>query len=122
MMSTRQLKFSRLIQKELGNVFQRDQKSFFSGNIISVTQVEVTPDFSIAHVHLSLVLSGDKEKMMEKVQLHKGDIKRNLSKSIGKQVRKIPDLKFHLDDGVEHALKMNTIFRDLNIPPEADES
>ena len=118
MTSTRQLKFSRLLQKELGEVFQRDQKSFFSGNIISVTHVEVTPDFSIAHVHLSLVLEGDKEEMLEKIQLHKSDIKRNLSRSIGKKVRKIPDLKFHLDLGAEHAEKMNSIFRNLNIPPE----
>jgi len=118
MTSTRQLKFSRLIQKELGELFQRDQKSFFSGNIISVTQVEVTPDFSIAHVHLSLVLDGDKEKMLEIVQTHKGAIKRNLSKSIGKKVRKIPDLKFHLDLGAEHAQKMNDIFKNLGIPPE----
>ena len=120
-MSTRQLKFSRLIQKELGAVFQRDQKSLFPGNIISVTQVEVTPDFSIAHVHLSLVLSDNKEKILEKVQQHKGDIKRYLSKSIGKQVRKIPDLIFHLDDGVEHTQKMNAIFKNLDIPPGADE-
>jgi ribosome-binding factor A len=115
------LKFSRLLQKELGAVFQRDQKSFFSGNIISVTHVEVTPDFSIAHVHLSMVLAGDKEKLLETVQIHKGDIKRSLSKSIGRQVRKIPELKFHLDDGAEHAQKMNAIFRDLNIPPATED-
>lgn len=118
MTSTRQLKFSRLIQKELGELFQRDQKSFFSGNIISVTQVDVTPDFSIAHVYLGLVLDGDKEEMMKKVQFHKGDIKRNLSRSIGRKVRKIPDLNFHLDLGAEHAQKMENIFKNLNIPPE----
>ena len=118
MTSTRQLKFSRLIQKELGELFQRDQKSFFSGNIISVTQVEVTPDFSIAHIYLSLVIDGDKEGMLEKVQSHKSEIKRNLSRSIGKKVRKIPDLNFHLDLGAEHAQKMDNIFKNLNIPPE----
>ena len=120
MTSTRQLKFSRLLQKELGELFQRDQKSFFSGNIISVTQVDVTPDFSIAHVYLSLVLAGDKEEMLRKVQSHKGDIKRSLSKNIGKKVRKIPEIIFHLDLGAEHADKMNEIFRDLNIPPEVE--
>jgi len=120
MTSTRQLKFSRLIQKELGELFQRDQKSFFSGNIISVTQVEVSPDFSIAHVYLSLVLDGDKEEMLENVQSHKGSIKKNLSRSIGKKVRKIPEIIFHLDLGAEHAEKMNTIFKDLNIPPEEE--
>ena len=58
------------------------------------------------------------ELILEKVQSHKGDIKKNLSKTIGKKVRKIPDIIFHLDQGAEHAQKMNEIFRDLNIPPE----
>ncbi|NJN28474.1 MAG: ribosome-binding factor A [Cyclobacteriaceae bacterium] len=83
MTSTRQLKFSKLIQKELSEVFQKDQKSIFTGNIISVTQVEMTPDLSVAHVHLGLLLDGDKEKMLEVVQQHKGEIKRSLSRSIG---------------------------------------
>ena len=118
MTSTRQLKFSRMMQKELGEIFQRDQKGLFRGNIISVTQVDVTPDFSIAHVYLSLVLDGEKEKVLARVRSHKSDIKRYLSKSIGKKVRKIPDLEFHLDLGAEHAQKMDAIFKNLNIPPE----
>lgn len=118
MTSTRQLKFSRLIQKELSEIFQKDQKSLFTGNIISVTMVEMTPDLSIAHVHLGLLLDGDKEKMLEIVQQHKGEIKRSLSKTIGKQVRKIPELIFHLDLGAEHAQKMNDLLKNLHIPPE----
>lgn len=120
MTSTRQLKFSRLIQKELAAIFQKDQKSFFAGNIISVTQVDVSPDFSIADVYLSLLLDKDKDTMLEVVQNHKGNIKRSLSKNIGKHVRRIPELKFHLDLGAEHAQKMDDIFRNLHIPP-ADE-
>jgi ribosome-binding factor A len=122
MTSTRQLKFSRLIQKELGEVFQKDQKSIFSGNIISVTQVEVTPDFSYAHIYLSLILDGDKEHMIETVKQNKGLIKRSLSKNIGKQVRKIPDLIFHLDLGAEHAQKMDQILKNLHIPPSDENS
>ena len=119
-MSTRQLKFSRLIQKELSSAFQRDPKGYFSGNIISITQVEVTPDFSIAHIYLSMLLNKDKEKMLQVVQQHKGDLKKALSRQIGKQVRKIPELVFHLDLGAEHAQKMNDLFKNLNIPPEEE--
>lgn len=121
MASTRQLKFARLIQKELATIFQKDQKSFFSGNIISVTQVDVSPDFSIAHVYLSLVLDKDKDSMLEIVNHHMGGIKRSLSKNVGRQVRKIPELKFHLDLGAEHALKMESIFRNLNDPSSKEE-
>ncbi len=121
MTSTRQLKFSRLIQKELADIFQKDQKSIFQGNIISVTHVEVSPDFSIAHVQLSMLLDKEKEKMLENVNIHKSNIKRSLSKRIGKQTRKIPDLIFHLDHGAEHAQKMDMIFRNLHIPPAEED-
>ena len=117
MTSTRQLKFSRLIQKEIADIFQKDQKSLFTGNIISVTRVDVSPDFSVANVFLSLVLDKDKDQMLEVVNHRKGDIKKNLSRSIGKQTRKIPDLIFHLDHGAEHAEKMENLFKNLNIPP-----
>ena len=120
MTSTRQLKFSRLIQKELADIFQKDQKSLFHGNIISVTHVEVSPDFSIAHVQLSLLLDKDKDHMLEIVNSNKGNIKKSLSKRIGKQTRKIPDIVFHLDHGAEHAQKMDKILRDLRIPPADD--
>ena len=86
-----------------------------------MTQVDVSPDFSIADVYLSLVLDRDKEKMLEIVQNHKGNIKRSLSKNIGKQVRRIPELKFHLDLGAEHAQKMDEIFRKLHTPPTEDD-
>ena len=39
-------KVSRLIQKELSNVFNIDLSNQFSGIIISVTTVRITPDFS----------------------------------------------------------------------------
>ena len=120
MNSTRQLKFSRLIQRELAEIFQRDQKSLFSGNIISVTNVEVSPDLSIAHAQLSMLLDQDKERMMQIVTSHKGEIKRSLGVRIGKQVRKIPELVFHLDLGAEHAQKMNQLLKDLQIPPNSD--
>ena len=38
-------KVSRLIQKELSNVFNIDLSNQFSGIIISVTTVRITPDF-----------------------------------------------------------------------------
>ncbi len=120
MTSTRQLKFSRLIQKELADIFQKDQKSFFTGNIISVTHVEVSPDFSVANIFLSVILEKDKDQLLSAVNHHKGAIKKNLSKRIGKHTRRIPDLIFNLDQGAEHAQKMENLFKNLNIPPEEE--
>ncbi|MBC8111527.1 MAG: ribosome-binding factor A, partial [Verrucomicrobia bacterium] len=43
MESKRQQKFARLIQKDLGEIFQRETKELFEGIFITVTEVKVTP-------------------------------------------------------------------------------
>ena len=53
MESTRQSKISRLIQKELSEIFLLEAKSM-PGVILTVSAVRVTPDLSIAYVHLSI--------------------------------------------------------------------
>ncbi|HBH22939.1 MAG TPA: 30S ribosome-binding factor RbfA [Cytophagales bacterium] len=118
MESKRQQKFSRLIQKELGYIFQRDGKSYFSDNMISVTKVDMSPDLSVAKVYLSLVIQRDKDKMMELVDRKKSEIRKDLGNRIGKQVRRIPELIFYLDDSAAYADKMDQLFRNLDIPEE----
>lgn len=47
-------KIARLVQKELGNYFQRNSRAMFEGKMITVTAVRVTADLSLAKVYLSL--------------------------------------------------------------------
>ena len=53
MESTRQNKIARLIQKDLGTIFQQNSR-LFDGAMISVTKVNVAKDLSIARVYVSL--------------------------------------------------------------------
>ena len=52
--STRQNKISRLIQKELAGIFISELKSDFQGMLISVTEVRITSDLSLARCFLSI--------------------------------------------------------------------
>jgi ribosome-binding factor A len=100
--STRQQKVSRLLQKDLGEIFQREATSFSSGAMITVTKVHVTKDLAIAKVYLSLFATPDKQKMLEEIKFHSGEIRYKLGKKIGKQVRVIPELHFYLDDSLDY--------------------
>ena len=53
MESTRQSKISRLIQKELSDIFLMQAKSM-NGVLVSVTAVRISPDLSIARVYISV--------------------------------------------------------------------
>ena len=65
--SQRQLKVSRLLQKELGEIFQRETRLLFGNALITVTQVRVSPDLGIAKVYLSFMLVEDKKAMLDMV-------------------------------------------------------
>ena len=49
--SVRQNKVSRLIQRDLSEMFQKECKEYTEGAMLSVTAVRVSPDLSYAKVY-----------------------------------------------------------------------
>ena len=119
--STRQHKFGRLIQKELSDIFQRDKRGILENTFITISDVEMSPDLSVAKVYISMMLAKDKQKTLEKLNRGKGDIRKALAEKIRKQVRVIPELIFIIDETEENAIKIEELIKSLNIPP-ADKS
>src|SRR5688572_28213592 len=115
--TTRQQKFSRLIQKELSDIFQQDRKGLLGNTFITIADVKVSPDLSVAKVFISMMLAKEKEKTFEKLKLHKRDIRKALGDKIGKQVRIIPELIFVIDEVEENAKKIEDLIKNLDIPP-----
>jgi ribosome-binding factor A len=121
MESKRQNKFSRLLQKELGEIFQRDQKHLFHNTFITVTKVNVSPDLGVAKVYLSFLMVKDVDQQMHRIEMHKKDIRKQLGNRISNQVRKVPELVFFHDDSSEYAAKIDSLLANLDIPPADDE-
>jgi ribosome-binding factor A len=113
----RQQKYARLLQKELGEIFQRDTKSLFNGHFITVTTVRVSPDLGIAKVYLSFLLVEDKQKLLEYINEQAKTIRKMLGVKIRNQARIIPELHFYLDDNVEYASNIDQLFSKITIPP-----
>jgi ribosome-binding factor A len=115
--STRQQKYSRLIQKELGNIFQNDIKNMFGKAFISVNTVRISPDLSVAKAYLSFMMVDNKQEALESVKAQVKPIRKLLGDKIRKQARIIPELIFYLDDNVDYAAKMDVLFSNIEIPP-----
>lgn len=117
MESKRQLKFSRLIQKELAEIFQRDVKSMFSNVFLTVTHVGMSPDLGVAKVYLSIMLAPNKAEVLNHINENKKIIRNFLAQKIKRDVRIIPELIFYIDDSTEYASEMDKLIRGLDIPP-----
>lgn len=100
--SQRQLKIARLIQKEIGDIFQREGRSKFGPGMITVTHVKITKDLSIARIHVSLFNISDKNELLTVIRSHGNDIRYQLGKRIRNQVRIIPELEFFIDDSLDY--------------------
>ncbi len=116
MESKRQQKHSKLLQKELGDIFQKEAKHLVGRAMVTITHVMVSPDLGFAKVYLSF-LNADPKATYELINDHKKEIRHALAKRIGKSVRIIPEIAFFPDDSASYAQHMDKVISDLNIPP-----
>jgi ribosome-binding factor A len=121
MSSTRQLKYSKLIQKELSEIFQQDKRGILDNAFVTIADVRMSPDLSVAKVYISMLLAKEKEKTLEKINTRKSEIRKALGNKIGKQVRIIPELIFYKDDVEENAQHLDELIKNLHIPPSTPE-
>jgi len=115
--TTRQQKYSKLIQKELSDIFLRDKRGILDNAFITIADVRMSPDLSVARVYISMLLVKEKEKVLENITLRKSEIRKALGNRIGKQVRIIPELIFFKDEVEENATRLDELIKNLNIPP-----
>ena len=101
METTRQNKIARLIQKELSDIFLLQAKSM-NGVIVSVTNVRITPDLSIAHAYVSVFPSAKSEDIVSNLNSNMKSIRYELGTRVRFQLRIIPELKFHVDDSLDY--------------------
>ena len=67
---------------------------------VTVTRVDLTPDFRTAHVHVGILAAGpDREKTLVGLRQAAGFVRRELGKKL--HVRHTPEIAFHYDGGLD---------------------
>lgn len=108
METTRQQKISRLLQKELSEIF-RQQTAKTHGTLVSVSQVRVSPDLSVAKAYLSIFPSEKADEMIKSINASSRTVRYELAQKVRYQLRKIPELQFYLDDSLDYIDKIDAL-------------
>jgi ribosome-binding factor A len=111
MESNRQQKINRLIQKELSEIFLLETKKMH-GVFISVTNVRVSPDLGIAHAYLSVFPSERADDLIRNINENVKSVRYDLGKRVGKQLRVVPELTFHVDDSLDYIENIDRLLKD----------
>ena len=107
----RQNKVSKLIQKDLSEMFQKDCKEYAIGAMLSITTVRVSPDLSYAKIYVSIFPSDRVDAVMESLKGHNKSIRFILGRKVGKQMRIIPELRFFVDDSLDYIDKIDELLK-----------
>ncbi len=109
--TTRQNKISRLIQKELSDIFVRESKEWVKNVMITVSVVRVTPDLAIAKVYLSVFPSERKDEVLKAIEENAKKIRGEMGNRVRNQLRVIPELHFYIDDSLDYIENIDKLLK-----------
>lgn len=110
MEGTRLNKIGRLLQKELGDIFQK-QTQGMPGILISVSAVRVSPDLGNAKVYLSIFPSEKGEELLKAIRTNAKAVRFDLGKRVRTQLRIIPELTFFIDDSLDYIENIDNLLK-----------
>jgi ribosome-binding factor A len=120
-MSIRTERVAELIQRELGNIFQKELPR--NGTLTTIVAVKTTPDLSIARVYLS-VLGGKElaQSMLGHIKKESKFFRKELSLKLRNHFRQMPELEFYLDEVAEKAARIEELLKIANAQPKSTDN
>ena len=111
METTRQTKVSKLLQKELSVIFQKETHQFLGNILVTVTGVRISPDLSVAKAYLSIFPVEKPKEALAVLNENKKMFRTILGNSCRHQLRIVPELIFYLDDSAEYAEEIDRLLK-----------
>jgi len=102
MESTRQKKVSRLIQKEVADIFLRKGGELAHGKMVSVTKVRISPDLSFAKIYISIYPSVGEDDVLKTIHDLSSKIRFEMGQKVRRQLRIVPEIAFFIDDSLDY--------------------
>lgn len=109
--STRQLKVARELQRDLAEIIRSRGMAAFGGAMLTVSEVRISPDLSIAKVYVSVFPSDKQESVMHILEEESRPIRGELGRRVAKQLRIVPELTFFLDTTLDYAEHIDSLLK-----------
>lgn len=109
--STRQLKVAREIQKDLAEIIRSKGMAVFGGAMVTVSEVRVSPDLSLAKTYVSIFPSAKAEEVMKLLNDNVKTLRGELGHQVAKQLRIVPEIVFYLDSSLDYAEHIDELLK-----------
>ncbi len=116
----RQKQVAGVIHEEMTTIFRKMGLSMVDGGLVSISSVKITPDLLEARIYLSVFQAKDNVEVLKKIEERGSEIKRELASKLKHQLRRIPEIKYFLDDTLDQVFKMEELFKKIDGAKEAE--
>ena len=111
-MSNRPERVAERIKRETAEILENELRDPRLHGIVSVTDVEITPDLSMARIFVSTLAEGDaREQILKALSSAAGYVRRRLAPRLG--LREVPEVRFLLDTSIEKGTRVEFLLRKL---------
>jgi ribosome-binding factor A len=110
MASIRQNRIEGVIQEEVSIILQRQARELCLGALVSVTVVRITSDLSLARIYLSVFGGPEKKVVVANIKENASKIRKDVGIRL-KNMRKIPELDFRIDDSLDYANEIELLLK-----------
>lgn len=94
---------ARELQKDLAEILRSKGLAAFGGAMVTVSEVRVSPDLSVAKVYVSIFPSSKAEAVLQQLKDNVRAYRGELGRIVAKQLRIVPELIFCLDSTLDYA-------------------
>jgi ribosome-binding factor A len=116
----RQKQIAAVLSEEINDIFRRLNLNMINGGMISISSIKVTPDLLEARIYVSMYKVEDEKAALKKIEAQGWEIKRELANRVKHQLRRIPVLKFYIDDTLDQVFRMEELFKQIKQPPSTE--
>ncbi len=108
-MKHRMLRVNEVVRRELSMIVTRDLT--FEEALVTINEVDVTPDLKNAHVFVSVLGKGSPNSVIEKLEAQRTVLQAELAKKV--VLKYTPHLVFHLDRSTERGTRVFQILQEI---------
>jgi len=106
-------RIAHLMRREVADILQSKMRDPRVSAMVSVTDVELTHDLSLARVYVGVLADApERERVLEALRNAAGFVRHELGSRL--DLREIPELRFEIDDSIARGARVDELLRRIH--------
>jgi ribosome-binding factor A len=120
--SQRQLRVGEMVRHALTQLLQRGEIAdpVIESSVVSITEVQMSPDLKIATVFLAPLGGGDPQPLIKALAQHQKQIRGKLSPALG-QMKYMPEFRFRADTSFDNFSRIDRLLHSPEVARDLDD-